>query len=438
MTNVALVVLDTLRKDYFDEHFDWLPGTRFENAWSTSHWTVPAHASLFTGKYASEVGVYTDATTLDCDDPTLAEQLCEDGYTTRAFSANVNFSKTFQFDRGFDDFEGSWRLQALTENVFNWDQFIVETNDMGVERYLMALKKCVFSDCDTVPSLKRGALLKLRDLGLGAGTKDDGATEALDYIRETAFGDREFLFVNLMEAHTPYNPPDEYRTVEPPELDGLEATLQEPSADPDRIRQAYADSVRYLSDMYKQMFDELCTDFDVILTLSDHGELLGEHDAWEHLYGLYPELTHVPLSIYTSEKTEAIRPESVSLLDVHRTILSLAGIDAPSRGRDLLEAPEHGDFLTEYHGISNMHREALAKKGIKDVDHLETELNGLVIDDYYVHETFDEFEEYGDSPFGNSLKQLNKRVAELDKRQMTEHQQFDDAVIQQLKDLGYA
>lgn len=55
--NIALIVLDTLRKDSFDEHFDWLPGRRFENAWAPSHWTVPVHASLFTGHYPSEVGV---------------------------------------------------------------------------------------------------------------------------------------------------------------------------------------------------------------------------------------------------------------------------------------------------------------------------------------------------------------------------------------------
>jgi len=48
-TSIALVVLDTLRKDSFDEHFDWLEGVRYDNAWSTSHWTHPAHGSLFTG-----------------------------------------------------------------------------------------------------------------------------------------------------------------------------------------------------------------------------------------------------------------------------------------------------------------------------------------------------------------------------------------------------
>lgn len=56
MGNIALVVLDTLRKDLFDAHFGWMPGERFEHAWSTTHWTAAAHASLFTGLYPSEAG----------------------------------------------------------------------------------------------------------------------------------------------------------------------------------------------------------------------------------------------------------------------------------------------------------------------------------------------------------------------------------------------
>lgn len=84
MTNIALVVLDTLRYDSFEDYFDWLPGTRFDNAWSTSHWTVPVHASLFTGKYASEVGIYAGAQTFDCEEPLLAERLSKAGYMTRA------------------------------------------------------------------------------------------------------------------------------------------------------------------------------------------------------------------------------------------------------------------------------------------------------------------------------------------------------------------
>ena len=80
--NVAVVVLDTLRRDRFREYFDWLPGQFYSRAFSTSHWTVPAHASLFTGKYGSELGVTAKSPSLDCDEITLPEALSAAGYRT--------------------------------------------------------------------------------------------------------------------------------------------------------------------------------------------------------------------------------------------------------------------------------------------------------------------------------------------------------------------
>jgi hypothetical protein len=86
MTRVVLAVLDTLRKDAFDSHFEWPPGLRFENAWSTSHWIVPSHASLFTGRYGSEIGSKVNSKRLNISSPVLSEELSELGVSTRAFS----------------------------------------------------------------------------------------------------------------------------------------------------------------------------------------------------------------------------------------------------------------------------------------------------------------------------------------------------------------
>lgn len=56
--NVALIILDTLQKDVFNDQFGWLSGVRCENAWNTSHCTTPAHAFLFIGVYPSKVGAH--------------------------------------------------------------------------------------------------------------------------------------------------------------------------------------------------------------------------------------------------------------------------------------------------------------------------------------------------------------------------------------------
>ncbi|MGM0389104.1 MAG: sulfatase-like hydrolase/transferase [Natrinema limicola] len=472
MTNVALIVLDTLRYDAFEEHFDWLPGRRFEYAWSTSHWTVPAHASLFTGRYASEVGIYAGAQTFDCPEPLLAERLQEGGYTTRAFSANPNISPVFDADRGFEQFEKSWRLKHHGDDLFDWDGFIAQTRDSGPERYALALKKVLLGDNRTLPSLKHGAKLKLRDTRFGRHTEvvDDGASTALELVRETAFGDDEFLFMNLMEAHSPYDPPSEWKTADV-DIEGLAASLGEPKDDPADIERAYDDSVRYLSYMYEQLFAALRDSFDLIITVSDHGELLGEHGGWEHLSGIYPELVRVPLSVYDARDgpVEEITTDnrSVNLMDVYETVLAGAGLESAlaTRGRDLTALPardaetagerddadaaghgertsggfREGETLAEYHGLPDRHLDAMRRKGFEDVAYRTRWLEGIALGGYFGYETFDGFAEWGDAPYEDPPARLCALVDSLERREDVEEDgELDDSVMQQLEDLGYA
>ncbi|SIR17707.1 Arylsulfatase A [Haladaptatus litoreus] len=438
MTNIALIVLDTLRKDKFDEHFDWLPGRRYENAWSTSHWTVPAHASLFTGKYASEVGIHAGSQSFDCEEPLLAETLSNNDYTTRAFSANPNISPAFEAHRGFDDFKGNFRLEGLEEGMFDWEKFIAESRDMGYERFAIALKRCVFGDYRTLPSVKHGVKLKLRDMGIGSKVVSGGAEMALDLIQNAEFGEKEFLFVNLMEAHAPYDPPKPFKSVDV-NIDTLYASMDRPSDPPKDIKTAYDDSVRYLSHIYRQVFDSLRADFDTIITVGDHGELLGEHDAWGHLYGLHPELTNVPLSIYTGNGSNVEISESVNLCDVYQTTLHSAGIETNSRGRDLLSITDDGEFVVEYHGLCERNYLALQNKGFDDLSHMDDELGGLVTGDFYGYETFEGWEEFGTSPYSSARDRLETLLVERDKRSVdNEKQDLDDEILGRLEDLGYA
>ncbi|MDY7082280.1 MAG: sulfatase-like hydrolase/transferase [Halobacteria archaeon] len=457
MTSIALVVLDTLRKDHFDEHFDWLPGVRYENAYSPSHWTVPVHASMFTGRYASELGVYANSEKLDCPETVLAESLSENGYTTRAFSANGNISDYFKFDRGFDDFRVNWRAEGWKEelefkdaaNVFDWKNFNAETDYNYPLRPIVGTLKCIFGEYDTLPSLKHGFNRKMRGPGspkLSEDPKDYGSKEALEYVRGTEFGDDEFLFINLMDAHNPYQPPEEYRTVEPVRIHGLKATVEGPKVDDEHVRQAYDDSVRYLSDMYEKIFNEIRDDFDYIITLSDHGELLGEHDSWEHLCGIYPELTHIPLSVYSDNLQDCVRDEMVNLLDIHTTVLETAGIDTSkigheSRGRNFLDDFQPRETPTEFHGLSRLHIQSLDDEWLEKVSYMDVELEGLVAPPtYYGYETFEGFVEDGEASLEDALARLEELVGELEKRDMRqeEYDDMSDDVMDRLEDLGYA
>jgi arylsulfatase A-like enzyme len=442
--NVAVVVLDTLRKDAFERHFDWLPGRRFDNAWSPSHWTVPVHGTMFTGRYPSETGVHAKNVTLDCDDQVLAERLSAAGYTTRAFSCNPYVSPVFGFDRGFEKFAGSWRLRQLDPELFDWGTFISETHEEGPTRYLRALYRCLREDCDTVASLNHGLRMKLRDWDYVDSIDDDGAAEALGYLRETDFGSQEFLYVNLMEAHTPYDPPEGYKTVDVAHGRGLEATIsegEEESIDGEAVRQAYDDCVRYLSDMYEDIFSALTDEFDYVVTLSDHGELLGEHGGWMHGYGLYRELTSVPLSVYGPEMPDGQTDDLVSLLDVHATVLDIAtGGDSP-RGHSLVGEDRRERCLTEYHGFTAQKLDTLRNTSIPEqrIGEFDRTLRGIARPEYYGFETVDDFVETGEGSVEDGRADLQDLVDDLNVREReASERELSDSVMSHLEDLGYA
>lgn len=439
--NVALVVLDTLRKDRFDEHFEWLPGRRFENAWATSNWTVPSHASLFGGEYASELGVYAKASEFDCDRQVLAEQLSEAGYTTRGLSANPNVSKRFDFDRGFDDFHGSWRVQQFEEDLYDWESFAKEHATQGWSKYPEAVWKCFFTDCATIPSLVHGLNLAFRPGKALNSAPDDGAQSMLRTIEETNYGDDEFLFLNLMEAHGPYDVPEEFQTTSVDKPSTVDAITGHVEVDSSEVQKAYDDCVSYLSDMYEDIFSELRHSFDYIITTSDHGELLGEHDMWDHLYGLFPEVTYVPL-VVSGDELSGTHEGTVSLLDVHRTILELTGTEGSSRGRDLLSAPESAPFLTEYHGLSNWALEALEKKGVGEEtrERYDTALRGVVVPPtYYGYETDSDWRQSGDHRDRDPHGVLDRLVDSVDETSVeAEESEISEAARRQLEELGYA
>jgi len=445
MPNVALVVLDTLRKDSFDEYFDWTPGIRYENAWSPSGWTVPVHGTLFGGLYPSEMGVYAKTPALDHDKPVLAEQFSEAGYTTRGFSANANLADVFEFTRGFDEFYHSWRGRRRDPDIVDWAEFISQTRTEGPTRFLRAVKRCFESDVDTCKSLKFGVKMKARDLGITSiAGNDDGASKALNIVRNTDFGNQEFMFLNLMEAHGPYNAPKSYRTVDVDANPSFTATVDRaPNADVAAIRQAYDDCVRYLSDIYQDIFEELRADFDYIDTPSDHGEMFGEYGVWGHCHGLYPELTHVPLSIYTGEDDVEYRDETVGLLDVYRTVLAASDLeDEAARGRNLLSNRESRRYLTERHGLRNERRSHLENQNYDEetIRRYDRHLHGAVIENGdYGCETRDGFSVWGKSDEETIRTAIDQLSATLDETEVELHGYHDlpTDVEERLAELGY-
>jgi arylsulfatase len=284
------------------------------------------------------------------------------------------------------------------------------------------------------------------------GYNDMGAFDVLERIRERDVGSPEFLYLNLMEAHSPYRIPNSYKEVSDEKIQSpsnpvgsLDSTEE---IDVDAIRTRYKNAVRYLSDVYRDIFDELRTDYDYIITLADHGELLGEHDHLKHAYGIYPELTHVPLSVYSGEGDSTRDSSLVSVLDVHRTVLDLAGVEgADSRGRNLLNGDLEAsggdiDLVIEYHGITFPRRnrkrlhEWADSKNI--VDSYLMWRRGLALRGYYGYDTIEGFIEHGVEPDDDPQAKIEAVIETFDE---VPHNTYDAElstdVEQKLEDIGY-
>lgn len=434
--SVALVVLDTLRTDAFEAHFDWIGGQRFESVLSPSHWTTPVHASLFTGMYPSEAGVHATHPSLDTSEPTITEKLAAAGWTCRGYSANGNVSSSTNFDRGFHDFTAKgYHTEA---DIFDWQTFIAESPN-GLTRYPRAFVECVRSDCDTIPSLRQGIRRKYDHVRYG-GSPNLTAEDALDYIIDTQFGDREFLFVNLMEAHPAYTPPEEYQTVAPDSLnsiDAIEAVLNGgKDVDEDRIKQAYADSVRYLADMYKQIHERLQEDFDYVITVSDHGETFGEQGIYGHVPSLVPEIVRVPLVISGDVPSGTVSTPA-NVLDINQTISTLTGVADPPRGQNLLD-PTPQATITEAHGISEWQRRGLRDRGItaEQLRPIDCQKRGVATEGYYGYESLYDSWVDAEGDIAEPETLLESVVSSIDTPE-NQDTGVSDGARRQLEDMGY-
>lgn len=434
--SIAVVVLDTLRKDIFSRYFEWLPGTSFENAYSTSHWTVPAHASLLTGRYASEVGIHSKSTSFDYPESSIAEILQNSGYFTRMWTVNVMTQARGKWDRGFSQFLGTGEIHPDADISADWSKFDETNTQRNPLKYTAAVKYAIMASSATFPSLRHGLRLSR------SSTADGGAQSVLRRLERTQFGDDEFLLINLMSVHTPHRPPRPFRTVDEEVGFSIGDAFAGLIDDPDRCRRAYDDSAVYLSTIYKKILAELLNDFDYVITTSDHGELLGEHGMWNHGYGIYPELVRIPLVITGDEADNRLHEDVVSLLDVPRTVAELTGVEFESRGRDLLDNSEPTDRLVEFHGFLPWHEDQLARKGVPEAyDKYDRPLYGMVTkSNRYIYQTHENGIVSPAGPVEKSEEQrLETVVSDIPKRSI---EQIDTSVSpqvrKQLQELGYA
>ena len=346
LPNVLLIVMDTARAKTVYDHPEVMPnvheiaqeGTTFTNAFSTAPWTLPSHASMFTGRYTSGHGTHARSTRFDPEYPPLARRLDDAGYRTAAFSNNTWIAPEFGFGQGFDQFS-TW-LKVVDGGV---DLEEIARGKDGLVEQGLAVGKSLFrrDGHRTFLNAVYAKFLKER--------YDSGARLNNWKIRRwlTEHGDGEepfFVFANYLEPHLDYDPPGEFRTrflpadVDRADLDGVN---QDPWAyicdqvsmdrtDFEALRALYRGELNYLDYRLGNLYDHLdesgLLEETLIVIVGDHGENIGEHGLMDHQYCLYDTLLRVPLLV---RYPEAFPPGErfdglVEVRDLFPTILQAA------------------------------------------------------------------------------------------------------------------
>ncbi|SDY42171.1 Sulfatase [Halobellus clavatus] len=328
-------------------------------------------------------------------------------------------------------------MRCRAGHTFDW-YTLINDQERGFSRYLAGIRGCIQSE-NTLESVKYGLLIKANEEGLWSPT-DSGISEAIQWIRSSSFNDDEFVFANLMEAHSPYlRLPDEYLpqfgsdTI--PDHPTIEHTFKE--VNEKHLQEAYDCAVTYLSDRYRVLFDELIEQFDYVITVSDHGELLGEYGYFGHNYGLFPELTQVPVVISTGNHSGSRSTELVSLIDIYVTILDLFGkIPNESQGRSLVgdNRSEPDAYLTQSFGLQTRLLNRVDETF--DIARFDTPLNGVITTDGYGYETADE-EWIQTNTNKNLRREMQSLLSGLENSPTRSDSVMDEGTRQHLEDLGY-
>ncbi len=323
--NLVLVSIDTLRADhvgaygYVDPTRGASPtpvldqmareGLLCADASSQAPYTLPAHATLFSGQFPSVHGVVTGGRTVSAARThTLARILAEQGLTTQAFTAGGFLSTDFGLDQGFDGFASVDPLR---------DTAAARGKDHQ----------------DPAPAAEVRQRLQER-YGF------DGVLRWL----EAHQGERFFLFLHTYVVHNFDPPPGYLRCRE----QGCRSQVrryhrQGATREEDQVAPKDLAHLVHLYDAALASVDErigrLLARLDelglstrtVIVVTSDHGEELLEHGAIQHGKTLYEELLRVPLILRIPGLAPRVLERPVMLADVAPTCLAAMGSPVPSR-----------------------------------------------------------------------------------------------------------
>ncbi|MGA3090452.1 MAG: sulfatase-like hydrolase/transferase [Terriglobales bacterium] len=280
--SVLLITIDTLRADHVGCYgalmvktptLDGLArdGIVFERAISQVPLTWPAHAVILTGTYPFQNGVQDfTGQPLGPQFRSVAEAFQKVGYATGAVVSAFVLDRSWGLARGFDFYDDAFSAETFAK----------------------------------------------KDISLVDRRADESVAHALAWLRKTPRRPF-FLWLHLYDPHSPYDPPEPYRTEYRSHLYDGEI--------------AYAD--HELGSLMAWLKQQHLYDSSLIVVLSDHGESLGEHGEDEHGFFVYNSTVHVPLIVKPPAGSGVVagrRPEPVETTSVAPTLLGLARVKRSS------------------------------------------------------------------------------------------------------------
>ncbi|MDA1112950.1 MAG: sulfatase [Planctomycetota bacterium] len=351
--NIVLVSIDSVRRDHlsvYGHRAQYAPevsvspnlealaaeGVVFEDAWTTSSWTLPAHMSLMTGLSDRRHGVETDSFKLDSLRTTLAENLQDAGWNTAGYYSGPYLDAKFGFDRGFDDYQSG--MLSVKEFGLQLEQERLRRVQQGKEPMTPEFVKRMV-DRRSHMDITSPRINQLGKEFLAKQNKDEPFFLFLHYFdahydhipwrmeeglderfdpgydknKEGAFDGVNWYFDSrVMDVNAPFK-----RNISQRDLDHVVALYD--------AEINWVD--RHIGDIIQALKDQGQWENTILMVISDHGDEFFDHNSIGHRSTLFAEQCRIPMILRVPGITPEGRrvPEISRIYDVAPTLLDFGG-----------------------------------------------------------------------------------------------------------------
>ena len=283
-------------------------GLTYERAFAPASWSLPSHASMFTGRWPHELSASYRAP-LDDTQRTIGEAMQQRGYATAGITANLFFGRsTFGLDRGFQHYDDRPELsvRSIGQSWYVARRILEKARDRFGDRHQNLVRRS------------------------GAQIND----AFLAWVDANNTGRPFFAVLNQFDAHEPYLPPGAQGAAV--RAAGTRYWFDEDSEIATHQTQrellaAYEECLRYLDQQLARLVNELerrgLRDNTVLVITSDHGEEFGDRGSMivGHQRNLNAPVLGVPLIVVDPRRHDGGTrvTSAVSLRDIPATILEL-------------------------------------------------------------------------------------------------------------------